>query len=143
MYSLVYPTYKSILVRIIGSKKYEIDPIILLLVAGMDILITFLISLKLILKSVNLILFLGKYNIITICDTTSHIALTIMIKHIVCIIPILINLLINNNISSNLDACSIKLDNIYGNIFCLPQKYPLIIEDTLINGTIIPRQIIG
>ena len=31
----------------------------------------------------------------------------------------------------------------YGNIFCLPQKYPLIIEETLINGTVIERHING
>ena len=31
----------------------------------------------------------------------------------------------------------------FENIFCLPQKYPLIIDDTLIKGTVIDKHIIG
>ena len=43
----------------------------------------------------------------------------------------------------SLTICSIKLESIYGNIFCLPQKYPLIIAEILINGIVSDIQIIG
>ena len=36
-----------------------------------------------------------------------------------------------------------KFDNIYGNIFCLPQKYPFIIADIEINGIVSEIHIIG
>ena len=68
----------SILFR--KSKKYEIDPIILLNVAGIQKFIVFLISLKLIFKSLILNLNFGKYLIITSCENISPITLTNIIE---------------------------------------------------------------
>ena len=36
-----------------------------------------------------------------------------------------------------------KLDNMYGYIFCLPQKYPFIIADIVINGIVRDIHIMG
>ena len=71
------------------------------------------------------------------------IALTSIIKHIACIKLVLIILGINIPIKISLVTCSKKLDNIYGNIFWRPQKYPFIIDETLINGASTDIHIIG
>ena len=55
----------------------------------------------------------------------------------------LVNFDIKDTININLTICSIKLDNIYGNIFCFPQKYPFIIEEMHINGIVSDKHIIG
>ena len=64
-----------------------------------------------------------------------------IIKHILYML--LFILFRNSNIMVIRDICSIKLDNMYGNIFCLPQKYPFIIEDIVINGMVSDIHIIG
>ena len=51
--------------------------------------------------------------------------------------------LIKKEMNTNLTICSIKLDNMYGNIFCFPQKYPFIMAETLINGIVSDKNIIG
>ena len=43
----------------------------------------------------------------------------------------------------SLKICSLIFDKIYGSILCLPQKYPLIILERPINGSVKPIHIIG
>ena len=62
-------------------------------------------------------------------------------KHILYMIFLI--LFKNNNTKNILVICSMKLDNIYGNIFCLPQKYPLIIEEIVMNGIVSEMHING
>ena len=89
------------------------------------------------------LIFFGKKYIITSCDIISPAAFIRIMKLIVCIKLILKNLSMKSVISISLVTCSIKLDNIYGNMFCFPQKYPFIIDDILINGVTKDKQIIG
>ena len=49
----------------------------------------------------------------------------------------------NNVIVIILIICSIKLDSMYGNMFCFPQKYPVRIEEIDINGMVMDIHIIG
>ena len=48
-----------------------------------------------------------------------------------------------NIVKNNLTNCSIIFDNIWGNIFSFPKKYPLIKLDKHINGNVSPIHIIG
>ena len=136
IYVFEYPNLVITIVNIIGSKKYEKEPINLLPVDGMEI---FNISFKIFLSNLKLfklIFLLGINNMRQMLEQSS---LNIFIRTtpvVANVIPYINSFGIKNMINNNLIVCSIILDITYGNIFSLPKKYPLKMLERHINGRV-------
>ena len=142
IYLFVYPHFVKAYVRIIGSKKKPIEPMIRLAVVGMPIEKTSLIFTLSGFKSFFEILkFLGMKKNRTNIDVSSLIILTSTTKATAYSNPFCKKNGIPIIRAISLMKSSVTFDRTCGNIFCFPKKYPLKILDILINGRTKPMLI--
>ena len=127
---------------IIGSKKWPIFPINLLPVVGILIRKILFILVAFGIKSfLSNLKFLGKKKNNTIIDVISLIIFDSTIKATAYSIPLVRKIGIPIIIIISLIISSVTFDTTCGIIFCLPKKYPLKIDEILINGRTKPVQI--
>ena len=134
----------KIFVRIIGSRKYPILPMILEPVEGKPIDRTSLMVPRSgLMSSFLMVKFLGRYSKNMMIEKVSDMML-IRIYPITAIrVPYFINFGKISRTTSSLNSCSRMFDTEWGIICCLPKKYPLMILDRDINGRTSERAING
>lgn len=134
----------KIFVRIIGSRKYPILPMILEPVDGKPIDRTSLMVPRSgLMSSFLMVKFLGRYSKNMMIEKVSDMML-IRIYPITAIrVPYFINFGKISRTTSSLNSCSRMFDTEWGIICCLPKKYPLMILDRDINGRTSDRAING
>lgn len=134
----------KIFVRIIGSRKYPILPMILEPVDGKPIDRTSLMVPRSgLMSSFLMVKFLGRYSKNMMIEKVSDMML-IRIYPITAIrVPYFINFGKISRTTSSLNSCSRMFDTEWGIICCLPKKYPLMILDRDINGRTSERAING
>lgn len=134
----------KIFVRIMGSRKYPILPMILEPVDGKPIDRTSLMVPRSgLMSSFLMVKVLGRYSKNMMIEKVSDMML-IRIYPITAIrVPYFINFGKISRTTSSLNSCSRMFDTECGIICCLPKKYPLIILDRDINGRTSDRAING
>ena len=134
----------KIFVRIMGSRKYPILPMILEPVDGKPIDRTSLMVPRSgLMSSFLMVKFLGRYSKNMMIEKVSDMML-IRIYPITAIrVPYFINFGKISITTSSLNSCSRMFDTEWGIICCLPKKYPLMILDRDINGRTSDRAING
>ena len=134
----------KIFVRIIGSRKYPILPMILEPVDGKPIDRTSLMVPRSgLMSSFLMVKFLGRYSKNMMIEKVSDMMLIRIYPMTAIRVPYFINFGKISRTTSSLNSCSRMFDTEWGIICCLPKKYPLMILDKDINGRTSDRAING
>lgn len=134
----------KIFVRIIGSRKYPILPMILEPVDGKPIDRTSLMVPRSgLMSSFLMVKFLGRYSKNMMIEKVSDMMLIRIYPMTAIRVPYFINFGKISRTTSSLNSCSRMFDTEWGIICCLPKKYPLMILDRDINGRTSERAING
>ena len=134
----------KIFVRIIGSRKYPILPMILEPVDGKPIDRTSLMVPRSgLMSSFLMVKFLGRYSKNMMIEKVSDMMLIRIYPMTAIRVPYFINFGKISRTTSSLNSCSRMFDTEWGIICCLPKKYPLMILDRDINGRTSDRAING
>ena len=134
----------KIFVRIMGSRKYPILPMILEPVDGKPIDRTSLMVPRSgLMSSFLMVKFLGRYSKNMMIEKVSDMMLIRIYPMTAIRVPYFINFGKISITTSSLNSCSRMFDTEWGIICCLPKKYPLMILDRDINGRTSDRAING
>ena len=134
----------KIFVRIMGSRKYPILPMILEPVDGKPIDRTSLMVPRSgLMSSFLMVKFLGRYSKNMMIEKVSDMMLIRIYPMTAIRVPYFINFGKISRTTSSLNSCSRMFDTEWGIICCLPKKYPLMILDRDINGRTSERAING